>query len=187
MAVSDERDKELIQRWVEENDSRAATEIYFKYNKQILSFVNMIIRNHHISEEITHDVFVCLIENKQNFLKVDDLLKYFIGIARNKINKIMPSIGLEVSIELYQNEVDEVDNTLDLFDEYVSNNNVKLILEAIEKLKPSCKMALYLDVKLGYTNKEIAEIMKIDIKTTKNLLYRGKELIKQEMQTKLGI
>lgn len=187
MGLSDEIDKELVRRWVENKDSRAATEIYCKYNAEVFSFVTMLTRNYHISEEITHDVFLCLIESPQNFLKVDNLLGYFIRIAQNKINRIIPSIGLEVSIDLYESQIEETDNVKDPFDEYISNNNADIILEAMEKLKPNYKIALYLDIRFGYTNKEIADIMGIDIKATKNLLYRGKEIIKQAVQTKLGI
>lgn len=185
----EQTDDWLIKSWVETKDNNAYVEIYQRYKGDILNFVNIMLRNRHLSEEIMHDTFLVLVEKPNNFLGVENLGPYFMGIANNQVRKNMRSRGLEISIEdpFQDNEITNLTNDeLDPFDQLLNKDTIQIVKEIAEEIKTDYKKVFYLDV-LGYTDKEIAQIMELSsIKDARNLVERSRKAIKEKFKERIS-
>ena len=76
------------------------------------------------------------------------------------------------NFETYQLE----DNPLD------DVEDVTYIQEAIDKLPDGYKTVFCLYVLEDYKHKEIAELLNIDVGTSKSQLYKARKLLKEELQ-----
>jgi RNA polymerase sigma-70 factor, ECF subfamily len=189
MDYRQQEDSWLIKRWVETSDGEAYFEIYSRYSTIIFKFVNVMLRNYHLAEEITQDTLLTLVEKPTNFLNVSNPRTYFMGIAQNQIRKNLQNKGLEVSVDdpIYQNQfLDLDDDGLDPFDALVTKDSIEFIMQLAEELKLDYKIAFHLDI-FGHTDKEIAEIMELDNnKAARNLVQRSREVIKRKLTERLG-
>lgn len=149
------------------NDSQLAFNKLFKiYYEPIMRFVMLHISNVEDGEEIISDVFSAIWENRKDLLSVYDFVSYIYSIARHKV------------IDVYRrNKKNELfvfgDENFQLFfgtetspeDNFISQEEVGRLNEAIEELPPKCKMIFKMirEDKLKY--KQVAVILNLSEKT----------------------
>lgn len=184
----EQTDSCLVKSWIGSKDDNAYVEIYQRYKRDILNFVNIMLKNRHLSEEMMHDTFLVLVEKPSNFADVENLRPYLMGIANNLVRKHMGNRGLEISVEesLEESQVGNLaDDGLDPFDELFNKDTIGIVKEIAEEIKTDYKKAFYLDV-LGYTDKEIAQIMGLSsVKDARNLVERSRKTIKEKFKERM--
>ena len=152
--------------------------IYDETYNQVLKYIVCKCSNmediNDIIQETYIEVYNAIVKNK----KIEDVHKYIIGIAKNKINKYYTLIYRLQSISTFKNKDDEIE----LLDNVKSDIDIeKIIIKAddIEKIwnylktkKIVIQKVFYLYYELDLTIKEIAKELNIGESYTKNCLYR---------------
>lgn len=175
----EQSDNELIRRLVEFSDSEAGGEIYNRYKKHVFTFVYTMLKNDYLADEITQETFLVMIKSPGSFLKVFNVKSYFLGVANNFIKQHFREKGFEVSIEDEKvSKSLEANTAVDPFSAILDKSSVALIMEIINNLKWDYQTAIKLDA-LGYTDKEIAEIMEISGMSARNLVKRSRETVRR--------
>ena len=135
--------------------------IYRNYGKYVYNVALGILRNKTEAEDITHDVFIKLFNALDSFRGESDIKTYLYRMTVNK------AIDLIRSNKLYNNKLEKIQ---------VKGNNTFLKTELYNLLKTldlEHKVPLLLAEIGGFSYKEIAEILNINIGTVKSRINRA--------------
>ena len=147
-----EEDKELYREFLKGNEN-AFKKIVLKYSKNLIYFIFKYVKNIEVSEDLSQDVFLYLIKNKEKFKFKCSLKTY---LKKNKI-----------SITFDENILDS-ERFYDI-EEYVFNSiGKKELIKEIGKLKENYGKAVYLADIEEFSYKEIARILGKTIFQVKN-------------------
>lgn len=161
--------------------------IYDDYSKHMYVIAKDIVHNHHDAEDVVHDVVVKIIDKVDYFKLTNDEqeLKKLIVIATRNIainrynaNKRRDKTFVsttQINKEGIRYEKEPIDDSYtDDFE--MSEENIKVLREAIDKLEPKYRDVFVLMAQ-GYSNKQISEIMDINIENVRQRFCRGKAKI----------
>ncbi len=79
------KEEEKIVKKIIKKDERTLFYFYNQHKKTIFNFINRQIKDRHLSEEITQDVFLDFIEYLRDFRGEASLKTFLFRIARNKV------------------------------------------------------------------------------------------------------
>ena len=176
MKMEKDIDKKLYNEYL--NGKKEAFEIlYNKYKKRIEYFIYNIVKDYQKAEDLTHDTFIYIIQNK---MKENYNFKYYIYlIARSKaINYINKEKRRKEIKETYLSDNNEKIQE-DILEVITSQETKKEVLAAIEKLDEKYKNAIYLVNIEGLSYNEASEILEETLQNTKNLVHRGKKQLRK--------
>lgn len=173
---------------IQDEETRSFVEqVYDNYSKQMYVIANDIVHNHYDAEDVVHDVIVRIIDKIEYFRVTNDeqeLKKLIVIATRNiAINKYNSNkrrdktfiSTTQVNQEGVRYEKESLDDIYsDDFE--ISEENIKLLRDAIDKLDPKYRDVFVL-MSQGYSNKEISEIMNISVDNVRQRFCRGKAKI----------
>ncbi len=164
-------DKELYQEFL--NGSQEAFNIIAKiYRMQVISFIMKYVRNFDVAEDLAQDVFLYMLVNKKEYDFKYTLKTYLYTIAKcralnyikkNKNQKLVLFDEKSIAIE---NDLDEI---------LIQQENKKILLNAIKKLKEEYRVVLYLREIKEFQYKEICKILNKTMPQVKMTLYRARK------------
>ncbi len=163
-----------------DGDDEGLFEIVRDYRDGMLLYVNGIVGNIFIAEEVVQETFAKLIIKKPRFFGRSSFKTWLYAIARN----------LAVD-ELRQNgnfplPMSEIDGTLEAEEsverEYIKDEDKAILNRAIKKLSVDHAQALRLKYFEEFSNKDCARIMKRSRHAFENLLSRAKASLREELR-----
>lgn len=174
MPIEEITDKELYKKYLD-GDKKAFEKLVLKYKNQIIFFISRYTKNTVIAEDISQDVFVYLLLNKEQFNFQYSFKTYIFMIAKcralnyiKKEKKIVNINELE-NLPIYDKELEE---TIYKKEEYM---NLKKV---INKLKPDYQAVIYLTTFEQMKYKDVAKVMNKNIGQVKSLLNRARKKLK---------
>ena len=174
----DEEDKELYKKYLN-GQKEAFEKIVVKYKDRLIYFISKYTNNIYVAEDISQDVFVYILLNKDQYDFKYSLKTYLYMIAKcraiNYLKKESKIVNIENLEELYKDSKSLEDDILNK----VIDNKIK---DNINKLKPSYQTVLELNLIEGFKYKEIAIIMNKKIGKIKILLNREKKKKKKLLE-----
>lgn len=164
-------------------DSEDALRIlYLSYYKRLLRFIFLYVKTEEAARELVSDVFLSIWESRKMLLDIDNFNSYIYQIAKFKSlnylrNKKAETVNIEeIPIDLFaQTRTTPEDN-------YISNETIEQINEAIEELPPKCKLAFKLVREDNLKYKDAAEILGISIKTLENQITQAIKKIRSKLK-----
>lgn len=177
-----EEDKELYREFLKGNEN-AFKKIVLKYSKNLIYFIFKYVKNIEISEDLSQDVFLYLIKNKEKFKFKCSLKTYLYIIAKSRAITYLKKN--KISITFDENILDS-ESFYDI-EEYVFNSiGKKELIKEIGKLKENYGKAVYLADIEEFSYKEIARILGKTIFQVKNYVHRGRKELKKQLLYKEG-
>ena len=171
-------DKELYQKYLK-GDNNAFEKIVKKYKDHIIYFISRYTKNTDIAEDISQDVFVYLLVNKEQYDFKYSFKTYLYMIAKcraiNYINREKRAIsGLNYeNLYIEDNDLEEI---------VYKNEKTKEIRKVINKLKPDYQAVICLTSLEGFKYKEVAKIMDKNVGQIKVMLNRAKKKLKEALE-----
>ena len=171
-------DKELYQRYLQ-GDNNAFEEIVKRHKDHIIYFISRYTKNTDIAEDISQDVFVYLLVNKEQYDFKYSFKTYLYMIAKcraiNYINREKRAIsGLNYeNLYIEDNDLEEI---------VYKNEKTKEIRKVINKLKPDYQAVICLTSLEGFKYKEVAKIMDKNVGQIKVMLNRAKKKLKEVLE-----
>lgn len=169
----------LLKR-LKEGDEAAFESIYWKYNSHVFNFINSLLYDRILSEDITQSVFMKIWEKHESIDLDKGFDAYLFTIARNIVYKETENRLLSESAfyALSQQQTNEDVLT----EEKIDADSLRLYIDKlIEQLPLSRKEIFKLSRRDHLSNKEIAIRLSISEKTVETQLYRSLRFLKQKL------
>lgn len=149
--------------------------LYIKFNKFIFNICFKVLKNKMESEDLSHDIFIKLLNNINKF-KGNNILALTVWVRVFTKNKVIDYLRIKKRMltngELNDNNlIDELDLSF-LDDESVLVNDLK---NAISKLSPKYKKVFELYYISDYSHDEIAKELNLNVGTSKSNLFKAKK------------
>ena len=170
-------DKELYKKYLK-GDNNAFEKLVIKYKDNIIYFISRYTKNTEIAEDISQDVFVYILLNKEQYDFKYSFKTYLYMIAKCRAINYIKKEKKIIKID-YENLYIEDNNLEEIV--YKNEENQK-IRKVINKLKPDYQAVIYLVFLEGLKYKEVAKIMNKNIGQIKVMLYRAKRKLKEYLE-----
>jgi len=170
-------------------------QIYTEHKDLVYNLALSYVQNIEDAEEITQDVFVKVYENLSSFNGKSKISTWLYRITINKSLDFLKAKKAQKRFA-YITSIFK-DNTTSLkYDEGHFNHpgvlledkeNLQRIFSAINRLNEKQKTVLILNKIEGRSQKEVAEIMELNIKAVESLIFRAKNNLHKLLNDKEGI
>ncbi len=178
-----------IAQWICEiavSDSQAAFQsLYLHYFDKLLRFASLHVISYLDAEEIVSDTFLAIWNARKTLLEIVNFDAYIYSVMRYKIISHLRS-QTQHNVSFDELQIDffaSVETTPE--DDFITQEQVTLLNEAINSLPHKCKMAFKMvrEDKMKY--KDVAAILEISIKTLEAHLFTATRKLRDALAGKL--
>lgn len=164
-----------------DGDDQGIVEIVKDYKDGLILYLNGYVNNLYIAEELTEDTFFRLITKKPRFSSKSTFKSWLYAIGRNIAVDYIRHLSKQhnTPIEDMENYLSEEKN----FEKsYIQDERKIEVHKALSALKQDYKNILWLVYFEGFSNREVAVILRKSDRQIKNLLYRAKQALKTKLE-----
>ena len=177
-----DRSKEIYQRFLD-GDEDALCELLDEYKDGLTFYINSIVGNLTVAEEVMLDTFTKLTVKQPRFNGDSEFKTWLYAIGRNLAIDTVKKSRKDVPLDDIIGMIDEAEA---LEDFYLRDEKKSELRRAVSRLKSEHSQALRLVYFDGFTNTEAARIMKKTRHQFDSLIYRAKNALKNELE-RMGI
>lgn len=176
MDVKDKEDIILYNNFLNGNNE-AFNKIISNYRIKLINFIFTYVKNKEIAEDLAQDTFVYLLINRRGYDFKYSLKSYLYTIAKcralNYLRKEKKIINLDESY------MENIVDSISVEDNLIKEENKRTILNAIQKLKPQYRQAIFLrDIEeLKYI--DISRILNKNTPQIKVLIHRARKSLEK--------
>jgi len=164
-----------------DGDDSGIVEIIKVYKDGLTLYINGYVKNIFIAEELMEETFFKLAAKRPRFSGKSSFKTWLYTIARN-----LTLDYLRHNSKFISDSIDEYSNFLseetDVEKEYLIQEQKIILHRTMRKLKSEYFQVLYLIYFEGFSNTEVAVIMKKNKRQIENLIYRAKNTLKSELE-----
>lgn len=157
-----------LQLELAEGNEAALKKLYDLFGEHLFHFTFAIVHCRGLAEEVVADVFVQIWQRRERIAAVENLLWYLYATAKNislnYLRKERKQKIAEINISSLTNYTIEPAAVQHL----ITKEFLQSITKAINELPPRCRLVFKLVKDDGLTYKEVAELLKLSIKTVEN-------------------
>lgn len=172
----------LLEKIASEDSENALRFLYMSYYNRLVRYIFLYVKSGEVARELVSDVFLAVWENRKILHTIDNFNSYIYKIAKFKAlnylrDKEPDTINIdEIPIELFAHTKTTPE------DQFISEESVNQINNAIEELPPKCKLAFKLIREDNMRYKDAAELLGISIKTLENHLTLAIKKIRSKLK-----
>jgi RNA polymerase sigma-70 factor (ECF subfamily) len=157
------------------NDTKAQGELYKLFSSKLFSICLKYSRNYAEAEDNLQDAFITI------FNKIEQYK------SKGSFEGWLKRITVNTALQRYRNEkVFDIinENVADDVELDVDKNDISIdyLLQIIQELPDRYRLVFNLYVLDGYSHKEIADMLEINIGTSKSNLARARQTLKQAIE-----
>ena len=163
-----------------DGDKNGFVELVTDYKDGLTLFVNTIIRDIHISEEVANEVFLKLYVKKPKYKSSYSFKTWLYTIGKNTaINYVKKFRRIDYSsIE----DCCYISDEKDVESDYIKGEQNLIIHQTLKTLKTDYAQVLYLIFFEELSNEEAAKVMDKTKKQISDLIYNAKKALKSELE-----
>ncbi|AHF17115.1 RNA polymerase sigma factor [Niabella soli] len=154
--------EKLVVLIAEKDDQTAFNELFRHFFPGLLPFAFAIVKDRQKAEEVIHDVFLKLWENRKMLTAIENISSYIFIASKNACINFMRK-KKRVFTNVPEDEL--VYTVVTPETHLVSAENVLLIQEAIRSLPPKCLLIFRLIKEEQLKYSEVAKLLDISVKT----------------------
>ena len=158
-----------------DGDEKGLEELLNLYGKNLVYFINGYVNNISLAEDIMEDTFMELIVHKHRFRGESSVKTYLFTIARNK------SLNYIKKNKRYEDLNNDIEDIKRLEDVIIKTEMQKNIQRALGNIKSDYSVVLKLLYFEDMSYDEIGHIIKKSSRQIKNLAYRARLALKEEL------
>ena len=164
---------DLIER-LKNKDEAAFKEVMTMYKNQVFNYLNLMVRNKGLAEELTQDTFV-KVYFKAGSLRTENLKAWIYKIATNLARSEFRKRKIKQLLSL--SEVSDVNVS------YEPNPGSDIAVEQMLSFLPEkYRIPVVMKDVNDFSFEEMADILKKPVGTVKSLVFRGRQQMKHKMQ-----
>ncbi|MBP3937950.1 MAG: RNA polymerase sigma factor [Clostridia bacterium] len=164
-----------------DGDDNGFVEIIKDYKDGLMFYINGLVCDLHIAEELTEETFVRIVTKKPRFSGKSSFKTWLYAIGRNvaldflRKRSKLKEISAEECLDLAAEETD-------FEKEFLKEERKILLHRAMCSLKPEYRQVLQLVYFEDFSNKEVAMVMKKSVHNIEVLVSRARKALKQELE-----
>ena len=168
-------------RFREDGDESGLVEIIRDYKDGLIFYLNSLVGNIHIAEELAEDTFVLLGIKKPKDKGKGSFKTWLYTIGRNvaidylRRKSKLTNVSIEDCGELVSEE-----QSLELT--YIKEESKITVHRILAKLKPEYRQVLWLIYFENFSNKQVAAVMKKNVHSIETLVYRARKALKSQLE-----
>lgn len=161
-------------------DDEGIVEIIRDYKDGLMLYINSMVHNLSLAEDLTEDTFVKIAVDKPKFKKKHSFKAWLYRIGRN------------ITMDYFRKESKHVYNSIDDYADtsgeesperdYIKNEDRLTVFKTMSTLKPDYRQVLFLVFVEQLSNGEVADIMGKSKRQVEQLLYNAKGALKRELE-----
>ncbi len=160
-----------------DGDERAFDELMDFYHDGLILFINKIVGNYSVAEELAADCFVELLIHKKRFLGNSDFKTYLYSIGRHKaIDYVRKDAKKKI---IAPEELPEIENNERIEESFIEDESKRALHKAISQLNEDYRAAVYLIFFEELSYDAAAKVLGKSKKQIDNLIYRAKGALKK--------
>lgn len=163
-----------------DGDDKGLSEIVRQYGDGLTLYLNGIVNNISVAEELMEETFFKLITKKPNFHPKYSFKTWLYTVGRNVAFDYLRRASKQADASF-----DDLENHLqdeaDLEKLYIMEERKITVHRALKNLHSEYQQVLWLLYFDGLSGKEAAFVMKKNARQMKNLVYRAKSALKSEL------
>jgi len=164
-------------------DDLALSGIYAEYAGSLYLYGLKFTGNRAVIEDALHDLFIDLIRTRGSIRETGNIQFYLLKAFRRKLIRQLKRESRYGDDQLKENLFDvRYSAEQEMIAEESRSNTAKCLAQAIEKLSPRQKEAIYLKFQKEQDYREISEILGMEIEASRNLVYRAVKSLKEALQ-----
>ena len=165
---------QLLLRRIKNKDKKAFEELYNQYAGYATRVAIAITREHELANDAVQETFIRVYFNMDKFKIGRPFKPWFYRILVNECNRILKRGSLVTYIGEYGEHYENISHEDKRpFEEYEE------LYRAIQSLNDNTRIPIILKYLKGFKEKEIAEILDLNINTVKSRLYKGRQYLKE--------
>lgn len=167
---------ELLIAACKKNDIKAQEQLYRMFSGKLFAVCLKYSRNFEEAQDNMQDGFLLILDKIKKF----DNKGSFEGWAKRVlINHILQQYRKTSVLEIVTNEIpEEIDVEIEIEEE-----SIEYLNQIIQELPERYKLVFNLYAVDDYSHKEIAELLKISVGTSKSNLSRARNILKQKIES----
>jgi len=173
-------DEQELVRQIQEGDEMAFAEIVKIYKDKIVNFLWKITGDYQKAVELSQETFMRVYFKAHRYKPIAPFSSWVYTIASNLAKTEMKKMRRYAAVSL-----DDVQNNLPM-ETYASNPTDSGLLsnlrEALNSLHPRYKIPVILKDIEGFSQEEIAQMLKSPLGTIKARISRGRDYLKKELE-----
>ncbi len=179
-----------LQRRIKEGDIEAFELFFRKYYPRLRLFTIRLVGDEACAEDFVQDTFSLLWENRGTINESGNLKSWiFLSLRNHCLNYLKKQKVQQRYLEYatYENSSQELFLTNFLEEDEITKLKSALLQEVhqiIETLPPQCKKVFELSRFQKLKNKEIAELLNINIKTVEKHISHAMKILRREMHNR---
>jgi RNA polymerase sigma-70 factor (ECF subfamily) len=161
-------------------DDRDAFEAcYYKYHAPLYRFALKLLKSSMLAEEVVHDTFLKIWENRLRLDATQSLRSYLFTITRNDVLNLLARSAREAAIaqEILASFGDAVHNNTE--NEVVYNDYQRIVQQAIDQLPPQRRQVFTLCRLEGRSYEEVATLLNISTGTVSDHMVKAGKSLRQ--------
>jgi RNA polymerase sigma-70 factor (ECF subfamily) len=172
-------DEVLIKKY-QKGDTKALNHLVKRWHFQLCKFAFWIVKDADIAKDITQESWVIIINKIESLQNPRKFKSWALSIVKRKaIDSLRANNKEKINLKNHKNSIVKED----IYYKKEENKILQIkLLQSIEKLSIEHKMVIKLFYKESYTLKEISEILKISVGTTKSRLFHAREKLKTSLK-----
>ena len=177
--VDNEEESKMLYKEYLNGNQKAFEKIVLMYKNNLIYFINKYVNNMQIAEDISQDVFVYILINKEQYDFKYSLKTYLYMIAKCRAINYLKKEAKNVKVQDYDNLYKD---ERQLEDFIFARDKDRKIREVLKNMKQEYQTVIILNVYEGFKYKEIAKIMQKNIIDVKSLIHRAKKRLKKLLE-----
>ncbi len=159
-----------------DGDDEGFVEIVRVYNDGLILYLNSFVNNISVADELAEDAFVKLGVKKPRYTGKSSFKTWLYAIGRNVAIDYIRKNAKERSIPL-EECTEHADEEL-LESRYIQEERKIMLHRAMNHLKPEYRQVLWLIYFEGFSNKEVAKIMRKSVHAIESLASRARKSLR---------
>lgn len=169
---------ELLIQNCKNYDTKAQSELYKLFSSKLFSICLKYSRNYAEAEDNMQDAFVTIFSKISQYKNKGSFEGW---LKRITVNTVLQRYRKEKVFDIITDEIAE-DNDIDIEDNEVS---IDYLLKIIQELPDRYRLVFNLYVLDGYSHSDIAQMLEINIGTSKSNLARARQILKKTIENYL--
>lgn len=169
-------EKKVVERIIA-RDEKALLQLYKRYHDPILRFIYHQLKDKHVAEEVTQDVFLDFIEALRDFHFQCSLKTFIFTITRNKVIDVIRRKKVKKILfsSLPAHVVESFASVV--FDDTLEKKEVTdKMKHVLQELPNDYQLVLRLKYIEGEKVKTIAEKLSLGFKATESMIFRARRM-----------
>ncbi|MBQ1464266.1 MAG: sigma-70 family RNA polymerase sigma factor [Ruminococcus sp.] len=171
---------ELYQRFLSGNRD-ALAEIILMHRDGVTLYINSIVKNITVAEDLMEDTFVRLCVKKPEFSGKSSFRTWLFSIARHIA---MDYLRRQRFFSVPPEDIPDLASEENIEHSYVRKEAAVHLHAAMNELKPEYRQALYLMYFEDMSGADIAHVMGLSQRQVRNILYNARKSLKNILERK---